>query len=81
MSAQIKQMHMTCNPEAYDIPAEGSAPSRYMLMRKALREHMQQAGYSVTRITAAPGEWQRMNNNFPDGLMRFTVYYEHEQEH
>lgn len=81
MSAQIKQMHMTCNPEAYDIPAEGSVLSRHRLMRKALREHLEQAGYNVIRVTAAPGEMQRMADNYPDGLMRFTVYYEHEQEH
>jgi hypothetical protein len=81
MSAQIKQMHMTCNPEAYDIPAEGSVLSRHRLMRKALHEHMEQAGYNVIRITAAPGEMQRMADNYPDGLMRFTVHYEHEQEH
>jgi len=81
MKPLIKTMQLTCNPEAYDIPTEGSALSRHRLMRKALRHHLELSGYNVTRITAAPGEMQRMAENYPDGLMRFTVHYEHEQEH
>ena len=67
--------HHTVNPDAYDIPNEGSPTARYQMTRKALWFHLEMAGKNIARITAPKGEIHRICDNFPDGLMRFMVYY------
>ena len=71
----VKILPLTVNPDAYDIPQEGSGLYRYRLTRKALHFHLEMAGKNVRRITAARGEMQNIADNFPDGLMRFEVHY------
>ena len=69
--------HHTVNPEAYDIPNEGSPWSRWRQTRKALQYHLEMAGKNVAYIRAPQGEMRRIADNFPDGLMRFEVHYRH----
>jgi hypothetical protein len=66
---------LTCNPEAYDIPNEGSPLSRWRQTRKALQYHLEMAGKNVAYIKAPKGELRRIIDNFPDGLMRFEVHF------
>jgi len=67
--------HHTVNPEAYDIPNEGSPLSRWRQTRKALQYHLEMAGKNVAYIRAPQGEMRRIADNCPDGLMRFEVHY------
>ena len=67
--------HFTCNPEAYDIPNEGSPLTRYREMRKALHFELEMRGKNVAYIKPPKGEMRRIADNFPDGLMRFEVHY------
>lgn len=67
--------HLTCNPEAYNIPTEGNPLTRWRQMREALHYHLEMAGKNVAHIRPAKGEMRRIADNFPDGLMRFEVNF------
>ena len=75
MDFLTKIEQLTVNPDAYDVPKEGSGLSRYGMTRKALQFHLEMAGKNVARISAPKGEMQNIADNFPDGLMRFEVHF------
>jgi len=75
MDSMTKIEHLTVNPDAYDVPKEGRPLSRYMMTKKALHFHLEMAGKNVERIKAPKGEFYRIADNFPDGLMRFEVHF------
>ena len=66
---------LTVNPDAYDIPKKGSSLSRYLMTRKALHFHLEMAGKNIDCIKAPKGEFRRITEGFPDGLMRFEVHF------
>ena len=66
---------LTVNPEAYDIPTQGNPLTRWRMTREALHYHLEMAGKNIDCIKAPKGEFRRITEGFPDGLMRFEVHF------
>ena len=61
MTEQLTRIeHHTVNPDAYDIPTEGSPLSRWRETRKALHFHLEMAGKNIAYIRPPQGELRRI---------------------